>query len=90
VICPVCQHDNYEGDDLCENCGADLRASDTPEPATGYHGRLLGTHLDELGAPAPETVAPDVDVDWSGSSPTGMPSSSSPATAPSTGPSRSS
>jgi CBS domain-containing protein len=62
VVCPVCQFDNYAGDDLCENCGADLRASDTPEPAMGFHGRLLGTHLDELGAPAPHVIGPDVDV----------------------------
>lgn len=62
MICPVCQFDNYAGDDLCENCGADLRASDTPEPATGFQGRLLGAHLDELGAPAPETVDADADV----------------------------
>ncbi len=62
MICPVCQYRNFVGDDLCENCGADLRASDTPEPATGFHGRLLGIHLDELGAPAPELVEPDEDV----------------------------
>ena len=62
MICPVCQYRNFVGDDLCENCGADLRASDTPEPATGFHGKLLGIHLDELGAPAPELVGPDEDV----------------------------
>ncbi|MEW5990350.1 MAG: CBS domain-containing protein [Chloroflexota bacterium] len=62
MICPVCQWQNFEGDDLCDNCGADLRASDTPEPATGFRGPLLGVHLDELGAPAPETVEGSVDV----------------------------
>jgi CBS domain-containing protein len=62
VICPVCQWDNYRGDDLCENCGADLRASDIPEPAVGFHGRLLGAHLVELGAPAPEVVDVAADV----------------------------
>ena len=62
MICPVCHWNNFEGDDLCDNCGADLRASSTPEPAIGFHGRLLGTHLDELGAPAPEVVDASVDV----------------------------
>ena len=62
MICPVCQWDNYEGDDLCDNCGADLRASDTPEPATGFKGQLLGVHLDELGAPEPEVVEATADV----------------------------
>lgn len=62
MICPVCQWQNFVGDDLCDNCGADLRASDTPEPATGFSGPLLGIHLDELGAPAPETVDGSEDV----------------------------
>lgn len=62
MICPVCQWRNYLGEDLCENCGADLRATDIPEPATSFQGNLLGAHLDELGAPAPETVGPDTPV----------------------------
>lgn len=62
MTCPVCQWQNFEGDDLCENCGADLRASDTPEPATGFRGPLLGIHLAELGAPSPRTVEGSVDV----------------------------
>jgi CBS domain-containing protein len=56
MICPVCQWQNYLGEDTCENCGADLTSTDTPEPATSFHGKLLGAHLDELGAPEPETV----------------------------------
>lgn len=62
MICPVCQWQNFEGDDLCANCGADLRASDTPEPAIGFRGPLLGRHLDELGAPGPQTVDGSEDV----------------------------
>ena len=62
MTCPVCQWQNFEGDDLCDNCGADLRAADTPEPATGFRGPLLGIHLDELGAPAPVTVDASEDV----------------------------
>ena len=60
--CPVCNFQNFVGDDLCENCGADLRSADTPEPATGFRGPLLGRHLDELGAPSPRTVDADADV----------------------------
>lgn len=62
MICPVCQWQNYPGDDLCQNCGADLRGATTPEPATGFAGRLLGTHLDELGAPDAIAVDGSVDV----------------------------
>lgn len=62
MLCPVCQSPNFVGDDLCDNCGADLRASDTPEPATSFAGPLLGIHLAELGAPPPETVDGSEDV----------------------------
>ena len=62
MICPVCQAQNYQGDDLCENCGADLRSADVPTPAVSVHGPLLGVHLSELGAPAPRTVDASVDV----------------------------
>ena len=30
MLCPVCRHDNFEGEDNCENCGADLRTVDIP------------------------------------------------------------
>ena len=53
MLCPVCRHDNFEGEDACENCGADLRTADIPEPATDYRGRLLGESLDELGPTTP-------------------------------------
>jgi CBS domain-containing protein len=49
MLCPVCRHDNFEGEDACENCGADLRTVDTPEQALDFRGRLLGEHLDDLG-----------------------------------------
>ena len=61
--CPVCHFGNFPGDDMCANCGADLWAVDVPEPATGFHGKLLGAHLDELGAPAPQTVPAGTDVE---------------------------
>ena len=53
MICPVCQWQNFLGEDVCENCGADLWRSDTPESTTTFHGRLLGMRLDRLGAPRP-------------------------------------
>jgi len=56
VICPVCRFGNFPGDDICANCGADLWNADTPQPATTFHGRLLGMHLDDLGAPAPMLI----------------------------------
>ena len=63
MLCPVCRHDNFEGEDNCENCGADLRTSDIPQAATAYRLPLLGEHLDELGIGVPEVVDVGVDAD---------------------------
>ena len=63
MICPVCRFGNFPGDDVCANCGADLWNADTPQPATSFRGRLLGMHLDELGAPAPNVVDVGLRVD---------------------------
>jgi CBS domain-containing protein len=48
MLCPVCRHDNFEGEDACQNCGADLRTSDIPSQAIDFQGRLLGESLDDL------------------------------------------
>lgn len=56
MICPVCRFGNFPGDDTCANCGADLWSVDTPQPATSFRGKLLGLHLDALGAPAPNLI----------------------------------
>ena len=56
MICPVCGFDNLTGMEVCDNCGADLAGHDIPQPAMSFHGRLLGEHLDDLGAPPPLTV----------------------------------
>src|SRR3954452_1816905 len=58
--CPVCGHENLEGEDSCANCGASLWTVDTPTQAESFTGRLLGEHLDGLGAPAPSTIEPNV------------------------------
>jgi CBS domain-containing protein len=62
MLCPVCRHDNFEGEDNCENCGADLRAADVPEAAIDYRGRLLGEHLDDIDPIAPRTFDAATDV----------------------------
>ncbi len=62
MLCPVCRFDNFEGEDNCANCGADLANSDTPEPALDYHDTVLGEHLDRLGIGSPVTVDPGMPV----------------------------
>jgi CBS domain-containing protein len=61
--CPVCGHFNLTGTEVCDNCGADLAGADVPQQTTSFHSRLLGEHLDDLGAPAPVTLSPDTPVD---------------------------
>ena len=56
MLCPVCRHDNFEGEDSCDNCGADLRSSDIPQSPIDFEGRLLGEHLDVLGLGDPPLV----------------------------------
>ena len=62
MLCPVCRFDNFEGEDHCSNCGADLAHADTPQPALDYHTTVLGEHLDSLGIGTPVMVAPNTPV----------------------------
>jgi CBS domain-containing protein len=56
MLCPVCRDENFEGEDTCANCGADLRGEDIPESVTEYHNTVLGEHLASL-APAEVPIA---------------------------------
>lgn len=62
MTCPVCRFGNFPGDDICANCGADLTSVDTPQGITTFRGKLLGLHLDELGAPEPQLIDVDASV----------------------------
>jgi CBS domain-containing protein len=62
MLCPVCRHDNFEGEDTCANCGADLSASDLPQPALEFHDTVLGERLASLGVGEPSVVAPGLSV----------------------------
>ena len=62
MLCPVCRFDNFEGDDNCANCGADLATSDIPQPAQDFQDTILGDHLDRLGMGSPQTVDPRMPV----------------------------
>jgi CBS domain-containing protein len=61
--CPSCGFENLPDAEICDNCESDLMGNDVPEPGTSFHGRLLGEHLDDLGAPPPILVGPDTPVD---------------------------
>ena len=62
MLCPVCRHDNFEGEDTCTNCGADLSAADLPQPAVEFHDTILGSHLDALRVGEPSVVEAGITV----------------------------
>lgn len=62
MLCPVCRYDNFEGEDSCDNCGADLSTSDIPQSLADWHDTVLGDRLVELGIGAPSMVGPDLPV----------------------------
>ena len=62
MLCPVCRFDNFEGEDSCINCGADLSTSDIPQSLGAWHDTVLGDRLVELGVGAPTIVGPDLPV----------------------------
>lgn len=62
MLCPVCRYDNFEGDDACSNCGADLATSDTPQQAEDFHDTILGDHIDRLGLGGQTLVPPTMPV----------------------------
>jgi signal-transduction protein with cAMP-binding, CBS, and nucleotidyltransferase domain len=60
MLCPVCNTDNFEGEDSCANCGADLATSDSPRSAITYRDTVLGDHLDALGLGSFRVVPPSM------------------------------
>jgi signal-transduction protein with cAMP-binding, CBS, and nucleotidyltransferase domain len=56
MLCPNCRYDNFEGEDSCVECGADLSLSDTPQALADYHDTILGDHLEALGIGSPTLV----------------------------------
>ena len=59
MICPVCGFENLQGEDNCENCGADLRTADLPAPGSRFERALLYHALGSLTPPVARQVAPD-------------------------------
>lgn len=62
MICAVCSFENLQGEDVCDNCGADLRTVDIPHPSTGLEDRLVRDHLDRIKGRAPVMVAASTPV----------------------------
>lgn len=58
MICPVCAFENLQGADECENCGADLRSADIPEPGSAFEASLVDVPLAAIKHHAPLTIVP--------------------------------
>ena len=56
VVCAVCQFENLEGEDNCENCGADLRTVDIPQQVQWTGSSPLAAPLQALGVREPVTM----------------------------------
>jgi CBS domain-containing protein len=59
MICPVCGYENLQGVDECENCGADLRTSDIPQPGGLLEERLVSDQLEDVRRREPIFVSRD-------------------------------
>jgi CBS domain-containing protein len=62
LICAACGFENLQGVDNCENCGADLRTVDIPQPGEALESRLVREHLDAVDAAPPIVVQRDTQV----------------------------
>jgi CBS domain-containing protein len=58
MLCPVCRYDNFEGEALCANCGADLTATDARPPLAHDDNTFLAEHIDGLELDEPVIVEP--------------------------------
>ena len=58
MICPVCGFENIQGADECDNCGADLRSADIPEPSNAFEASLVDVPLAAVRHHTPLTIAP--------------------------------
>lgn len=59
AVCTQCRTDNIDGVDYCENCGADLRAVDLPQPQTVVEQSIMDEPIGLHCRTAPVTVTPD-------------------------------
>jgi CBS domain-containing protein len=59
MTCLVCGHESIQGSDECEECGADLRAVDVPQPSLILEERLVGDPLDHVRTREPLFVSRD-------------------------------
>ena len=62
IVCPYCSSENFEGVDLCGECGQPLSDSHLPPPANEVEQGLLQDRVTVLVPKSPLTVKPNTPV----------------------------
>lgn len=62
IPCPLCEHGNIEGADLCEQCGQPLDDTHLKSPRTTVELGLLAETIASLAPRSPITVTPQTPV----------------------------
>jgi CBS domain-containing protein len=62
IVCPYCSSENFEGADLCEDCGQALSDSYFAPPANEVEKGLLQDRVSVLAPKPPLTVKPNTPV----------------------------
>lgn len=62
ITCPLCDFENIEGVDVCDQCGQPLDDAHLPSPKNAVERGLLIDTVDTLYPRQPITVAPDTTV----------------------------
>lgn len=57
--CPVCEHENIEGSETCDECGAALTSLTDPTPDSPVESSIMSDPLTALSPAEPVTVSPD-------------------------------
>jgi CBS domain-containing protein len=62
MLCPVCRHDNFEGEDICDNCGAALVGAGAGPGLADDDDTILSEPLAAVRTSAPLIVGPGTPV----------------------------
>ena len=62
IICPYCEHKNFEGVDVCERCTQPLDDQHLLDPSSRVERGLLKDRVDVLQPKAPVVVTPETRV----------------------------
>jgi CBS domain-containing protein len=62
MLCPVCRHDNFEGEDICANCGAALVGAAAGAAIAVDDDTILSEPLAAVRTTSPLIVAPGTPV----------------------------